>query len=45
MADQILTHVRLPDIDAQLHQFDVDARSSPKRVLAAHFSDQLTDFH
>src|SRR5262245_48523903 len=45
MADHILTHARLPDIDAQLQQFAVDARSSPKRVLAAHLSDQLTHFH
>lgn len=45
MADHILTHARLPDIDAQLQQFAVDVRNSPKRVLGAHFSDQLTDFH
>ena len=45
MADHILTHARLTDIDASFQQFAVDARSSPKRVLAAHFSDQLTDFH
>ena len=34
---------RLPDIDAELEQFTVDARGAPKRVRDAHVSDELPD--
>ena len=31
----------LADVDAQFEQFAVDPRRSPKRILAAHSTDQL----
>ena len=31
-------------INAEFEEFTVDARSAPKRILAAHLPNQLTDF-
>src|SRR5208337_3773577 len=33
----------LPDIDAELEKFTVDARSAPERVREAHFADESSD--
>jgi len=42
--DQVFAHAGLADVNAQFEEFTVDARSAPKRVLAAHLPNQLTDF-
>jgi hypothetical protein len=36
--------VGLPDIDAELGQFAMDARRAPQRVGSAHPADQVADF-
>src|SRR5271166_5179542 len=33
----------LPDVDAELEQFTMDARCTPGGVLAAHLADQISD--
>jgi len=43
-ADEVLAHGRLADIDAELHEFAVNARCSPAGILAAHAADQCADF-
>src|SRR4029077_10778395 len=43
-ADNVFAHAGLADIDAELEKFTVDARSAPKRILAAHPPNQFTDF-
>src|SRR5450759_4597672 len=43
-ADHVFAHAGLADVNAGLKEFTVDARSAPKRVLAAHLPNQLTDF-
>jgi hypothetical protein len=35
---------RLADVNAEMEEFTVDARSAPNRVLAAHLPDQFRDF-
>jgi hypothetical protein len=37
----ILGNTGLADVDAQLEQFAMDARRSPKRMVAAHLADQF----
>jgi hypothetical protein len=41
----MLSRAGLADGDTELEQFAVDAWSSPKRVLAAHFADQVPTTH
>ena len=47
MADAFLRHVLgnggLPDIDAELEQFAMNPRCTPKRVLNTHVSNELTN--
>src|SRR5450759_4683015 len=43
-ADHVFAHAGLADVNAELEEFPVDARSAPNRVLAAHLPNQLTDF-
>src|SRR5215813_1355012 len=38
----VLGHTRLPDINAELAQFAVDARRAPEWIGKAHVADQLT---
>jgi len=38
----VLGHTRLPDINAELEQFAVDARRAPEWIGKAHVADQLT---
>jgi hypothetical protein len=33
----------LPDIDAELEQLTVDARSAPERVRKTHVANELSD--
>lgn len=42
-SDHILTHAGFADLDAELQQFAVNPWSTPKRVLAAHRTNQLPD--
>src|SRR5262245_23576577 len=44
MAHEILADAGFANIDAELEQFTVNARCSPKRILAAHLPNQLADF-
>src|SRR5687767_12188622 len=41
--DHVLGDARLRDLKAELEQFAVNARRSPKRVLDAHPTDQRTE--
>src|SRR4029077_18697126 len=43
-ADHVFAHAGLADIDAELEEFTVDARSAPKGILAVHPPNQFTDF-
>src|SRR5665647_1322103 len=43
-ADHVFAHAGIADVNAELEEFTVDARSAPKRVFAAHLPNQLTDF-
>src|SRR5665811_175556 len=43
-AGHVFAHAGFADVNAQFEEFSVDARSAPKRVLAAHLPNQLTDF-
>ena len=40
----VLANTGLADVDAELEQFAVDTRRSPKRVFAAHPANQLACF-
>src|SRR5260370_29526479 len=42
-ADHVFAHAGLADINAELEEFTVDARSAAKRILAAHPPNQFTD--
>jgi len=44
MAHEILADAGLANIDAEFEQFTVNARCSPKRILATHLPNQLADF-
>ena len=41
--DHVLADAGLADVNAELQQLAVDARSTPERVVAAHGADQLAD--
>ena len=43
-AGRTFAHAGLADIDAELEEFTVDARSAPKRILATHPPNQFTGF-
>src|SRR5215471_19216347 len=43
MANHVFAYAGLADVDAQLEEFAVDARSAPKWVLAAHLPNQFSD--
>jgi len=43
-AGRTLAHTGLADVDAQLEQFAVDARRTPKRIVAAHLANQFPCF-
>ena len=40
----VLGNRSLADIDAELEEFSMDARSAPERVCQAHLADQLPNF-
>src|SRR6516225_2599892 len=40
----ILANTGLADVDAPLEQFAVDARRSPRRIVAAHLANQVPRF-
>src|ERR1700674_5341749 len=40
--DQVLSHARLSDIDAELEEFSMDPRRSPQRIGNAHLADKLS---
>src|SRR4051794_18598116 len=42
--DQILADAGLPDVDAELQQFAVNARRSPTRIFSAQAADEVADF-
>jgi hypothetical protein len=42
-AQDILAHAGLTDVDANFEQFAVDAGRTAKRILVAHFADQLAN--
>ena len=44
LADDVLAHAGLADIDTEFQQLTVDAGCTPKWILAAHFPNQLADF-
>ena len=44
MPDHVLGDRRLGDLEPELEEFTMDARSAPKRMFAAHPPNQLTDF-
>src|ERR1700737_1884427 len=39
--DHVLGHAGLSDVDAELEQFSMDPRRSPRRIGSAHLADQL----
>jgi hypothetical protein len=39
----VFCHGGLPDIDAELEQFAVDARRSPNRICHTHLADELAN--
>src|SRR5215472_4788033 len=43
-AHQVFADTGFADVDAEFEQFAMDARRSPKRVFAAHSSNQLAGF-
>src|SRR6516225_9351754 len=43
-AHHVFAHAALPNVDAELEQFTVDAGCTPSGVLAAHPADQIADF-
>src|SRR5215469_8576685 len=42
-AHHVFAYAGLTDVDAQLEEVAVDARSAPKRVVAAHLPNQFSD--
>src|SRR5208283_3072674 len=42
-AHHVLAHASLPDVDAELEQFTMDARCTPDGILPAHLADQISD--
>ena len=44
VAHQVFAHAGLADVDAELEQFPVNARSAPERILPAHLADQIPNF-
>ncbi len=42
--NHIFAHARLADVNAEFEEFTVDARSAPKRVVAAHLANQFAYF-
>jgi hypothetical protein len=42
--NHVFAYAGLADVNAELEEFTVDARSAPKRVVAAHLPNQFTDF-
>jgi len=40
----VFAHAALPNVDAELEQFTVDAWCAPRWVFAAHPADQVADF-
>ena len=40
----VLAHTGFADVDTKLEEFSMDARRSPKRVVAAHLANQLASF-
>src|SRR5215467_5073759 len=43
-AHHVFAHAALPNVDAELEQFTVDAWCAPSGVFAAHPVDQVADF-
>src|SRR6516165_196447 len=43
-AHHVFAHAALPNVDAELEQFTVDAGCAPSGVFAAHPADQVADF-
>ena len=43
-AYDVLAHAGLADINTEFEQLAVDARCTPKWILAAHLPNQLADF-
>jgi len=41
-AHQVFPHAGLTDVDAEFEQFAVDAGRAPKRILAAHSTNQFS---
>jgi len=44
MANDVLTHAGLADVDAEFEQLTVDAWGTPERIVAAHRANQDADF-
>src|SRR5262245_10711977 len=44
MADHVFGNRSLGDLNSEFEQFAVDPRRTPKRVLAAHCSNQIASF-
>jgi hypothetical protein len=43
MLGHVLGNCRLPNIDAELEQFPMDARGAPKWIGQAHLPNELAD--
>src|ERR1700737_4015511 len=43
-ADHVFAHAGLPDVDAELEPFPMDAGCPPSGIFAAHPADQVADF-
>ena len=44
VTDHVLAHARLADVDIQLEQFPVNPWCAPERIIAAHFTNQRSNF-
>src|SRR5881392_1048534 len=44
MSGHVLGNRSLADIDAELEELSMDARSAPERICQAHLADQLSNF-
>src|SRR4051812_16678882 len=44
VSDHVLGNRSLADIDAELEELSMDARSAPERICQAHLADQLPNF-
>src|SRR4051794_3568625 len=44
VSGHVLGSRSLADIDAELEEFSMDARSAPERICQAHLADQLPNF-